>query len=111
MLEKLKNLFFDRRRSEDEYNIVIQVLERMRQRNSMYLPLEPFNDQRAYDYNDLKRIPDLYWNLKRKNEELQKEVNKYKRQYREQVENFSVAFDTILDTVEKRYNTNRDDDK
>lgn len=40
MIDKIKTLIFDRTRSENEYKIIIQVLERMNLRNSLYVPMK-----------------------------------------------------------------------
>ena len=99
MMSKIKTLFFDRKRSEDEYKIVIRVLERIKRRDSLYLPLGDFKDQREFDYNDLYKIPDMYWSIKNQNAELITQL----RDYQDRESKTSSVIDSILDAVEKRY--------
>jgi uncharacterized protein YlxW (UPF0749 family) len=55
--------------------------------------------ERFKNYEELKKLPDIIYNLQKENEALKWEVKKYK----EQAETVSSVMDTILDTVEKRY--------
>jgi len=72
----------------------------------VYRPLGDFKDQRAFDYNDLSKIPDIYWSIKQENEDLKNQLQKYK----EQAANVSSVIDTILDTVEKRYDMKKQEE-
>jgi hypothetical protein len=105
MFDKIKQLIFDRKRHDEEYKIVIRVLERMRLRDSPYLPLGNFKDQREFDYNDLNKIPDLYWQLKNEKESLQVQLNNQKKQ--EAV--VSEVIDIIISNLETRYGINLSD--
>lgn len=106
MLTKLKNLIFDRKRSEEEYKIVIRVLERMNQRNSVYLPLGDFKDQREFDYNDLNRLPDIYWSLKNDNDILRAQL----KSQDDRDAMFSSVMDTLLYNIEKRYDSQKENE-
>ena len=103
MFEKLRNLIHDRKRSEEEYKIVIQVLERCNSRSSKYATMKgikEFGDLRAYDYNDLKMLPDIMWGLIEENKRLEQEVITYK----ERVENIDSVIKVMLDNIDERYN-------
>lgn len=106
MFEKIKNLFFDRKRSEEEYKIVIRVLERCNLRSYPYVPtkeVDAIGDKRAYDYNDLNKLPDFVRRLKEQNGMLQQEVITYKNH----VENVDSVIDTLIDNIEKRYDVKK----
>jgi len=102
----ISELIFNRKRSEEEYKIVLQVIIRCDLRSYPYVSskeVEAIGDKRAYDYNDLKKLPDLLWSLKEENSKLKREIQSYK----EQAETVSSVIDTILDTVEKRYDMSK----
>jgi hypothetical protein len=60
--------------------------------------------ERSKNYDELKKLPDIIYNLQKENEALKWEVKKYK----EKAENVSEVADIIIDTVEKRYTVTED---
>ena len=96
----ISELFFNRKRSEEEYKIVLQVLERT---DLCTFPRPGESDIRKFDYQQLKKLPDILWSLQEENENLKLELQSYK----EQAETVSSVIDTILDTVEKRYDMSK----
>lgn len=102
MFETIKKLIFDRKRSEEEYKIVIRVLLRCDLRSYPYAPsskVKEIGDKRAYDYNDLNKLPDVFHRLREQNARLQQEVITYK----EHVESVDYVINTLIYNIEKRY--------
>jgi hypothetical protein len=99
MVENLKNLFFDRKRSNEEYQIVLDTIRKINTftYNRSY-GIYPWTT-RSKNYEELQKLPTIIYDLQRENDALKLEVKKYK----EKAETVSSVMDRILDTVEKRY--------
>jgi len=92
----ISDLIFNRKRSEEEYKTVYNVIERI---NSAYPSIMRLWGRRAKNYEELQKLPGIIFDLMRENENMGRELQSYK----EQAETVSSVIDTILDTVEKRY--------
>jgi len=96
----ISEIIFNRKRSEEEYKTVYNVIELI---NSAYPGIMSLWGLRAKNYEELQKLPGIIFDLKTENENLKLELQSYK----EQAETVSSVIDTILDTVEKRYDMSK----
>lgn len=104
----IKELIFDRKRSEEEHKIVIETLQKINHYtyNQSYAVFSWLS--RSKNYEELQKLPGIIYELQRENYDLKQEVSTYKKR----VESVDSVINTLIDDIEMRYEmkkTKKDD--